>query len=225
MRSSPTARMFDFPLFFFLSRTLFYHSKSSRSPNWLPREMKREVVNRSRLKSSCFFRVSLLHGKCRLPGETAAASTHGASQQKAPQLASISLQSCCRLSRTILNWAGTGSRFSVLNGSGCKGFCFPWCSGKIPVGGCRTNSSASKSELKRPRNSCLCYKAAPSISFDNIWRNPCYLDSVFYYTVGPLITKLTGFVTWKLVETCFPCKCRNTFQAPKNLKIFFFYKS
>lgn len=104
-RSSPTARMFDFStLFFFLSPTLFYYSKSSLSPNWLPREMKREVVNRSRLKSSCFFRVSLPHGECRLPGETAAASTHGVSQQTAPQLASIHLRSsrgCCRLSPTI----------------------------------------------------------------------------------------------------------------------------
>lgn len=105
MRSSPTARMFDFPLFFFFSfQTLFYYSKSSLSPKWLPLEMKREVVNRSQLKSSCFFRVSFLHSKCRLPGETAAASTHGVSQQKAPQLASISLRSsrgCCRLSPTI----------------------------------------------------------------------------------------------------------------------------
>lgn len=93
-----------FSTLFFLSQTLFYYSKSSLSPSWLPREMKREVVNRSRLKSSCFFRVSLLHSKCGLPGETAAASTHGVSQQKAPQLASISLQSsrgCCRLSPTI----------------------------------------------------------------------------------------------------------------------------
>lgn len=37
-------------------------------PNWLPREMKRKVVNRKQLKYSCFFCVSLLHSKCRLPG-------------------------------------------------------------------------------------------------------------------------------------------------------------
>lgn len=74
-------------------------------PNWLPWEMKRKVVNRNQLKSSCFFCVSLLHSKCRLPRGMAAASTHGISQQKAPQLASINLESShgCyrRLSRMI----------------------------------------------------------------------------------------------------------------------------
>lgn len=53
--------------FFFISNFILLFQIIS-FPNWLPREMKRKVVNRRQLKYSCFFCVSLPRSKCRLPG-------------------------------------------------------------------------------------------------------------------------------------------------------------
>ncbi len=84
-RSSPTARVFDFPLpspppSLFISLFLIISF-----PNWLSREMTRKLVNRKQREHDCFLCVILtsqLHCECRLPRDIIGVSTHSGSHQK-----------------------------------------------------------------------------------------------------------------------------------------------
>lgn len=81
MRSSPTARVFDFlPSFFFFFHFLYFILPVHIIPSlgWLQWETMRKPVNRKQLKRACFVRRSfLLRGKRRLPGGTTVVSTRG----------------------------------------------------------------------------------------------------------------------------------------------------
>lgn len=116
--------MFDFPLhfslFFFLFQTLFYYSKSSLSPTDF------HEIWRGKLSIGCSWSIPVssvfLYCTANVGSleEIAAASTHGVSQQKELQLASINLwcsHGCCHtLAPMMEKWVGAEEQI----------FCFKW---------------------------------------------------------------------------------------------------
>lgn len=84
----PWCLIFNFPSFSYFFSTSCYYSKSSLSPTDFNERRwgNLSIGNSWSMPFSC---VTLLHRKCRLPGEMAGVSTHGGSHQKVPHLASI----------------------------------------------------------------------------------------------------------------------------------------